>query len=106
MECWVDLNPGPAKPSPGFPLPLTEHLDRGRPTRLWAVGPYRQRLYKGARELRFIDCSKTLHLDRYQSLDALDSDGKPPLQCFIAADGLTSSTARPWRLLRRLRPRV
>jgi hypothetical protein len=46
--------PGPVKPSPGLPLPLTECPYRGRPMCYWAVGPCRQRLYKWARESRFV----------------------------------------------------
>jgi hypothetical protein len=51
--CWIDLHPGSVKPSPGLPLPLPQRPDRGHPTRYWAVGPRRQRLYKWAREPRF-----------------------------------------------------
>jgi hypothetical protein len=57
-SCWIDLNPGPVKLSPGLPLPLTERPDRGCPTRHCAVGPCRQCLYKWAQESRIVSHSK------------------------------------------------
>jgi hypothetical protein len=51
--------PGPIKPSPGIPLRLTEHPDRVRPTRYWALDPHRQHINKSTREPRFISQSKS-----------------------------------------------
>jgi hypothetical protein len=80
--CWLDLNRIGIRPSPG--PPPTERPNRGCPSRQRVVGPRRQCLYKGACELRFDGC-KTLHLDRYQSPEALDSGRKTPLQCCAIA---------------------
>jgi hypothetical protein len=56
-SCWIYLHPGPVKSSSGLPLP--QRPDRRRPLRYWAVGPRRQRLYKWAREPRFVGQSNS-----------------------------------------------
>jgi hypothetical protein len=53
-SCWIDLNLGSVKLSLGLPLFLIKCSNRGCPTRYWAVGPRRQRLYKWACEPRFV----------------------------------------------------
>jgi hypothetical protein len=56
-SCWIYLHPGPVKSSSGLPLP--QRPDRRRPLRYWAVGPRQQRLYKWAREPRFVGQSNS-----------------------------------------------
>jgi hypothetical protein len=40
IECWLDLNPGPVKPSLGLPLPSSTAALIGGTPFLWVVDPY------------------------------------------------------------------
>jgi hypothetical protein len=98
--CWIDLNPGPVKPSPGLSLPLTERPDRGRPMHYWAMGPRRQRLYKWARELRFIE-SPNLTLSPVPISRGARQRREDPLQSFCRCERPAPTTSPPLPLLLR-----